>query len=111
VEHNQTLRSFHAGYFLIKAIENLNLNQSKIARSIGVNPSVINEICKERRGISPEMAIKLGTYLGGVGLNTNFWYRIQWQYEIEEASKKVNVGGIEPVEVKMDTPFDKASAG
>jgi addiction module HigA family antidote len=40
-------------------------NLSGLAKHIGVLPKTINEICRGKRGISAEMAMKLSKALGG----------------------------------------------
>ncbi|MGH7885068.1 MAG: helix-turn-helix transcriptional regulator, partial [Thermodesulfobacteriota bacterium] len=67
-----------------------------------VNPSVINEICNEKRNISPEMYLKLGKYFEEAGLNANFWSRVQSKYNIDEALKNVNLNDIKPIKLDFE---------
>lgn len=97
----QTDLIIHAGEFLRDALKNLDINQSVLARGIGVNPSVINEICNEKRSISAEMALKLGKYFEAHGLNSKFWINIQSKYDLDIAMSKISetVESIQPAEV------------
>jgi addiction module HigA family antidote len=59
------LRStFHPGHFLRKLVNGHGISQTRLARHLGVQIGVINQICNEKRGISPAMAIKLSMALG-----------------------------------------------
>ena len=46
-------------------LDEIGLTQSALAKHIGVLPKTINEICRGKRGISAEMAMKLSKALGG----------------------------------------------
>ena len=49
----------HPGEVLQDELEEIGLTQSALAKHIGVLPKTINEICRCKRGISAEMAMKL----------------------------------------------------
>ena len=72
--------STHPGRFLYEDfLEPSGISQSALARHIGVNPRVINEICREKRGISPKMAQLLEAALGMSG---EFWINAQAAYDL-----------------------------
>ena len=72
--------STHPGRFLYEDfLEPSGISQSALARHIGVNPRVINEICQEKRGISPKMAQLLEAALGMSG---EFWMNAQAAYDL-----------------------------
>ena len=64
------LRSpFHPGHFLRQLLEEHEISQAKLARHLHVPSAAINQICNERRAISPSLAIKLAmalSYLTGI---------------------------------------------
>jgi antitoxin HigA-1 len=62
------------------AITESGLSQSALAEHIGVSQSKINDICRCRRGISLEMAARLGH---AFGTSVEFWYNLQKQYELD----------------------------
>ena len=74
----------HPGEVLQDELEEVDLTQSALARHIGVLPKTINEICRGKRGISAEMAMKLSKALGG---NPQFWLNLQNNWEISELDK------------------------
>ena len=70
----------HPGEMLQDAIDGAGLNQSSLAAHIGVASSKINDICRGRRGLSLEMAARLGKAFGA---STEFWYNLQKQFELD----------------------------
>lgn len=71
----------HPGEVLKDELEEIGLTQSALAKHICVLPKTINEICRGRRGISAEMALKLSKALGG---NPQFWLNLQNNWEISQ---------------------------
>jgi len=76
----------HPGEVLKDELDEINLNQSELAKHIGVLPKTINEICRGKRGISAEMAMKLSKALGG---NPQFWLNLQNNWEISQIDETV----------------------
>ena len=71
----------HPGEVLQDELEEIHLTQSALAKHIGVLPKTINEICRGKRGISAEMAMKLSKALGG---GPQFWLNLQTNWEISQ---------------------------
>ena len=71
----------HPGEVLRDELDEVGLTQSALARHIGVLPKTINEICRCKRGISAEMAMKLSKALGG---GPRFWLNLQTNWEISQ---------------------------
>ena len=71
----------HPGEVLKDELEEIGLTQSALAKHIVVLPKTINEICRGRRGISAEMALKLSKALGG---SPQFWLNLQSNWEISQ---------------------------
>ena len=69
----------HPGEVLQDELHEIGLTQSALAKHIGVLPKTINEICRGKRGISAEMAMKLSKALGG---SPQFWLNLQNNWEI-----------------------------
>jgi len=58
---SERLRTVHPGDVLREDFMNpLNLSAYAVAKPIGSTPIAISQICRGRRGISAEMALKLG---------------------------------------------------
>jgi len=79
----------HPGEVLKDELEELGLTQSALAKHIGVLPKTINEICRGKRGISAEMAMKLSKALGG---SPQFWLNLQNNWEISQLDESVFKG-------------------
>jgi addiction module HigA family antidote len=73
---------FHPGIFLGQLLAEHGLSQSRLARHIGVQIGVINQICNEKRGISAAMAVKLS---GALRTSPEFWLNLQMAYELGRA--------------------------
>ncbi len=85
----------HPGEVLKDELEEINLKQSTLARHIGVLPKTVNEICRGKRGISAEMAVKLSKALGG---SPQFWLNLENNWELSQLNYS-NFKDIEPIAV------------
>ena len=76
--------SVHPGEVLQDELEEIGLTQSGLAKHIGVLPKTVNEICRGKRGISAEMAMKLSRALGG---SPQFWLNLQNNWELSQLNE------------------------
>jgi addiction module HigA family antidote len=67
-------------------IEPLNLNANKLAKIIGVPQNRISEICRGRRGISADTALRLEQ---AFGVSAWFWLNLQQHYDLILASQRI----------------------
>jgi len=74
----------HPGEVLKDELEEVGLTQTALAKHIGVLPKTVNEICRSKRGISVEMAVKLSRALGG---GPQFWLNLQNNWEISQLNE------------------------
>ncbi|MGH8158921.1 MAG: HigA family addiction module antitoxin [Rhodanobacter sp.] len=58
----------------------LELSSNALARAIDVTPARINEIVRERRGISADTALRLARYFGN---DAQSWLNLQLRYDVE----------------------------
>ena len=64
----------HPGEILLKEyLEPLQISQNTLARSLGITPKTISEIVLRKRGVSPEMSIRLGEFFGQ---SPRFWLNL-----------------------------------
>jgi antitoxin HigA-1 len=72
------------------------LTVSGLAESIGVSRQSVNEILRERRAISPEMALRLSKLFGN---SPEFWMNAQRAVDLWDASQtiKKDVQKIKPL--------------
>ena len=69
----------HPGLVLQDELEEIGVSQTALAKHIGVLPKTVNEICRGKRGISAEMAVKLSSALGA---SPQFWLNLQNNWEL-----------------------------
>jgi addiction module HigA family antidote len=73
-----------------------DLTVSSLAEAIGVSRQTVNELIRERRGVSPEMALRLARYFGNT---PEFWLNAQRTVDLWDAAAKIqhDVARIRPV--------------
>jgi len=76
----------HPGEVLKDELEEVGLTQTALAKHIGVLPKTIDEICRGKRGISAEMAMRLSNAFGG---GPQFWLNLQNNWEISQLDETV----------------------
>lgn len=72
----------HPGRVLKREIEARNISASRLALDLGVPATRISEIVRERRGITPETALRLAAYFGG---SAQFWMNLQTNHDLAVA--------------------------
>jgi addiction module HigA family antidote len=72
------------------------LTVSALAEALGVSRQSINELLRERRSISPEMALRLGRLFGN---SPEFWLDAQRTVDLWDAAEaiKKDVARIKPL--------------
>jgi addiction module HigA family antidote len=74
------LKPIHPGEILREEfMVPLHLNANKLALALHVLAPSIYDIVKEERGISPEMALRLGYVLG---TTPDFWLNLQSEFDL-----------------------------
>ena len=68
-------------------LEPLGLSVTDAAKALGVSRNALSEIVNERRGISPEMAIRLDKAFGG---GADSWHMMQANYDMAQAMKQAD---------------------
>ncbi len=68
-------------------LEPLGLTVTKGAQVLGVTRQTLNDLVNCRRGVSPEMALRLDMAFGG-GADT--WMRLQAAYNLAQARRKAD---------------------
>jgi antitoxin HigA-1 len=79
-----------------ECLEPLGLSVTAAAKQLGVSRVALSEIVNERRGISPEMAIRLSKAFGS---KPEVWAGLQMQYDLAQALKKAD-----QIDVRRLTP-------
>jgi antitoxin HigA-1 len=69
------------GFVLRQCIEPLGLSITQAAAALGVTRTTLSELVNEKRGISPEMAVRLSKVFGG---SAEGWLIQQAQYDLAQ---------------------------
>lgn len=76
--------SVHPGEVLSGLLEDEGISQATLSRALGCSRKVVSEICTAKRGISAEMAFKLGK---AFGQSADFWMSAQKNWELSQVAK------------------------
>ncbi len=68
-------------------LEPLGLSVTDAAKALGVSRNALSELVNERRGISPEMAIRLDKAFGG---GADSWHMMQAAHDMAQAMKQAD---------------------
>jgi addiction module HigA family antidote len=63
----------------------------EIARLLGISRQHLHDIIKEKKPISPEVAVRVGKLFGGVA---GIWVRMQGDYDTWHAERNIDVSKI-----------------
>ena len=69
------------GFVLRQCIAPLGLSITQAAAALGVTRTTLSELVNEKRGISPEMAVRLSKVFGG---SAESWLVQQSQYDLAQ---------------------------
>jgi addiction module HigA family antidote len=89
----------HPGEFLREDfLPDYGLTVSGLAKALGVSRQTINELLRERRSMSPEMALRLSKLFGN---SAEFWLNLQRNVDLWEAKNAIreDVERIQPLRV------------
>lgn len=79
------MRPIHPGEILREEyLEPLGLSANALAKALKVPPSRIGDIVLERRGVTPDSALRLARYFGG---DAQSWLNLQLAYDLKMAEK------------------------
>lgn len=82
-------------------LEPLDISAYRLAVELRVSPPTVNDIVREKRGISPEMAARLAKYFG---TSEQFWLNLQDAFAVHQVRKKYSK------ELKAIKPLAAAAA-
>ncbi len=70
-----------------ECLEPLGLSVTDGAKALGVSRNALSELVNERRGVSPEMAIRLSKAFGST---PEAWAGVQFDYDMAQAMKQAD---------------------
>ena len=81
------LKLAHPGKILREEfLEPVSLSAYALAKALDVPLPRVNDIVREKRAISPEMAVLLSAYFG---TSDGYWINLQAHYDLETAKDRV----------------------
>jgi addiction module HigA family antidote len=79
-------RAVHPGAILREEfLEPMKISAYRLAIELRVSPPTVNDIVRERRGITPEMAVRLAKYFGNP---EQFWLNLEDAFAVFHARNK-----------------------
>ena len=75
------------------------LSASALARAIGVPPNRITDLCRERRDMTADTALRLAQY---TGMSADFWLGLQLDHDLSKAKSDGDYSQIKPHEGGVD---------
>ena len=86
-KRERKVRPTHPGEMLREDyLPDYGLTVSTFAKALGVSRQTVNELLRERRSVSPEMALRLSRLFGNTA---EFWLNAQRTMDLWEASRTI----------------------
>lgn len=86
-QRKRKVRPTHPGEMLREDfLPDYGLTVSSLAKALGVSRQTVNELLRERRAVSPEMALRLSRLFGN---SPEFWLNAQHATELWETAKNM----------------------
>jgi len=96
----RTIRPTHPGEMLREDfLPDYGLTVTSFAKALGVSRQTVNELLRERRAVSPEMALRLSRLFGNT---PEFWLNAQRAVDLWEAERNIKA------KIEDITPLDAA---
>ncbi len=87
----RTIRPIHPGEMLREGfMPEYGLTVASLASSVGVSRQSVNELLRERRALSPEMALRLSQLFGN---SAEFWLNAQRAVDLWDAARELERKG------------------
>lgn len=99
----------HPGELIRETLEGLReetgqkLTIGEVAESLGTTRKTLSAIINGKQSVTPEMAIRLG--IGLPNTSAEFWVRVQENFDLSQAVKRVDVSHIKPIWKPISTSF------
>jgi antitoxin HigA-1 len=97
---SKTLRNVHPGEVLVEEfLKPLGITQYMLAKRVRVPLTRIAEVCRARRAITADTALRLARFFG---TSSKFWLGLQEDYDLEQElrSSRRDIESIEPFQAR-----------
>jgi len=98
-EHGREVRPIHPGEMLREDfLPDYGLSVAGLAQALGVSRQSVNELLRERRAVSPEMALRLARLFGD---SAQFWLNAQREFDLWDAAHTLrdDIEAIQPLRI------------
>ena len=80
------MRAIHPGEILREEyLAPLGMSANALAKGLNVTAARVNDIVRERRGVTADTALRLATFLGG---DAQSWMNLQLAYDLKVAEQQ-----------------------
>jgi len=80
------MRPVHPGEILREEyLEPLGMSVNALARALHLTATRLNDIVREKRGVTPDTALRLAHYFG---TTPEFWLNLQMMHELRKAAEE-----------------------
>lgn len=80
------MRPVHPGEILREEyLEPLEMSVNALAQALHLTATRVNDIVREKRGVTPDTALRLSQYFG---TTPEFWLNLQMMYELRKAAEE-----------------------
>jgi addiction module HigA family antidote len=91
-KRHPTIKPVHPGEILREdAFPALGVTKPALAKALGVSRQTLHDIMTTKRGVTPEMAVRLEAVMGSTA---ETWLALQSAYDLWQARKIVGVKGL-----------------
>jgi addiction module HigA family antidote len=80
------MKAVHPGRVLKRELKARELSANQLALALRLNSGRITDILNEKRGISPDTALRLARFFGN---SARFWLNLQIAFELSVAEEKI----------------------
>ena len=87
------LRPIHPGELLQEQLEELGMSARALALRLGVPTNRITGILNASRSITPDTALRLARFFGGIPEGARFWLNLQQAHDLRVAELAAEEGG------------------
>ncbi len=74
------LPPIHPGQFLREMLDELNISQAQLARTIGISPMRVSHVVNGSRPVTPQLALLFGRVFGQ---SPEYWLKLQMTYDLQ----------------------------
>lgn len=84
------LKAMHPGELLreevLPALKAEGISKVAVAEALHISRQTLEDIVKERKPVTPQMALRLAKYFGN---KAEFWLKMQGEWDLERAAREI----------------------